>query len=191
MQSYGGGYYKINALLGDLRLKILFTTNEKPLSKALRYLFNEPVSHVGILFQSLDLVVDSSTTGVKITRKKTFVKKNTPILEIQLDDYRFDELVIFNELLDKIECKGYDFGAYFWFALEGLKHKLFRKNLSLGNPSQNDEQVLCTEIFYPIFPYLLTKNINLYKYDLAALTPFMLYRIMKDQLDEADSKKTN
>lgn len=156
-----------------------------------RFLAEEPVSHVGILFESLDLVIDSSTTGVKITRRKTFIRKNTPLLEINLDDYRFDELVIFNEILDKIEGKGYDFGAYFWFVLEGIKHKFFRKKLPVVNPNQNEDQVLCTEIFYPIFPYLLLKNIDLYKYDLAALTPYMLYRIMKDQLNEADSKKAH
>ena len=163
-------------------MRILGTTDERFLSKALRFFYEEPFSHIGIGFDHLGLVIDSSTSGVKITRigKWSSEKKNRIIDTIEIPISERKEWEIFNKILDAIEGKRYDFPSYIFHIALAFKYKLFKSRTNLKKSRFNDKNgVLCTEVFYPIVDELKKLGVNIEGVELSVLTPYRVMEIMR------------
>ena len=169
-------------------MKFLFTKNNKWTSKLALYLSEEPVCHIAIEFSTLNLVIDSSTTGVKISRSKTFKRKNEVIKTFDLKVDKWSQIFLFNETLDQIEGLPYDFMAYFQLVLWGIGRKFFKMKPPVANPMQKPNSILCSEVIYPLFPYLLKRGYDLYKIDLTAVSPWMVYCELERQQKEHEAR---
>ena len=159
-------------------MRILFTKNDKFWSKVLMWVFEEPVSHMALEFVHTDLIIDSSSDGVKIQRKKFFLDKNIPKMVINIPCSQEEENQIFNYVLDHLEGKKYDFNAYLWLGLLGFRKKIFGIPLPNCNIADSVNSYLCTEIIAPILHFISHKGYHLFHIDLAIMTPYSLHKEM-------------
>lgn len=162
-------------------MKILFTKNNKFWSKVLMWTFEESVSHVALEFEHTDLIIESSSHGVKIKRKKYFIDRNTPHMVVNIPCSSVTEMAVFNDVLDHLEGKKYDYNAYFWLGLLGFRRKFFGIPLPNRNIAESGDGYLCTEILGPILHFLSHRGYNLYHVDLAIMTPYALYKELSER----------
>jgi len=156
-------------------MRILFTKNDKFWSKVLMWTFEEPVSHLALEFDNLNLVIESSSHGVKIKRSSYFIDKNIPQMILNIPCSYDEEVNVFNCVMNYLEGEKYDFNAYFWLGLLGFRRKFFGIPLPDRNIMQSVDGYLCTEILFPITSFLYNNGYDLYDIDLSIMTPHGLY----------------
>jgi hypothetical protein len=166
---------------------IYFTTNEKFYSKLLRWLFKEPVSHVGICLYptgAIPIVVDCTKPYGKLYGFNPWKKKHEPIYAVQIPLAPSDELDCFEKVAMRSVGRLYDFEAYFYGFYWAILWRFFGFTLPKQNKLSNHDKDLCTEIFNPIKVTLQNYGIDLFGIDLASVTPHMLakeiYKQTKD-----------
>jgi len=158
---------------------IYFTTNEKFYAKLLRWIFLEPVSHVGMCLYPTGvtpIVIDCTKPFGKIYAYNAWTKKHSPIFAAQIPMSLEDEIKCFDTVALRSVLRPYDFSAYFHGFYHGIKWRLFGTKLPKRNTKSDHEKDLCTEIFNPIKQLLQKYGIDRYGVDLAAMTPHMLAR---------------
>lgn len=115
-------------------MRILFTRSELLLSKAIRAVTKEPVSHCAI--ECAGWVIHSNMYGVHVELPQTFEKRSEIVYSV---DIPFDISRVMN-VLAKNEQKPWDFGAALYMGLRYLLPFLPKKNLW-----QSSSMYLCTE----------------------------------------------
>lgn len=166
-------------------MRITFTTNEKFWSRVARFLSKEDETHLGIIFEDYNfaLAFDCSTSGFKVQNLSRFFTVNKEIESIKIPMNEREEALVMSGLLHSCVGKPYDFDAYAWMILCRIKRRFFGIKKPRFNPWQEPEKYLCTEILNPLKETLAIHGINLYRYDLAAMTPREIFRVMETQLD--------
>lgn len=166
---------------------IYFTTNENFYSRLLRWIFSEPVSHVGACLYPTGktaVVIDCTKPHGRIYAYNCWTKKNFPIFGVDIPMKEEDEIYCFDKMALRSVLRPYDLGAYIYGFYWGLRIKFFGSKPPRTNDKSHHEKDLCTEIFHPIKDILLKYGIDLFGIDLAAMTPYMLaqeiYRQTKD-----------
>jgi hypothetical protein len=163
-------------------MRIVFTTNEKKLSKMARFLSGERVSHIGVIFENnyFNLAFDCSTSGFKVQSAKRFFSINREIESINIPLTFEHELKAMSMILTTCVGRGYDFNAYYWMVWRGILRRFFGIEKSLINPWQSTDKYLCTEVIRPILGWL---NINGFyipaNKDISAMTPLEIYNDLK------------
>lgn len=148
-------------------MRVLFTTSDRPLSRLIRRVTGEPVSHCALLFGPW--VAHSSLKGVQITSLERFLADGNRVIE-GLDLGHSDAEAI--HLITKQEGKPYDFGALLYLGLRALLPFLPKANLwnSTG-------MFLCTELVETA----LGGPVN------PMLTPHQLYLQLKTQQESKEN----
>ena len=135
-------------------IKTLFVTSDRLVSRLIRAVTDEPVSHCAI--QVGEFVIHSSFLGVKIESIYSFNKQNRVIktLEFEVEPKQFKQAIA------RLEGKGYDFGALFYLLMRYIIPWVPKINLW-----QTSGMYLCTEFV----TQLLTQKED------SLVTPYKLY----------------
>lgn len=127
-------------------MKILFTKSQSPLSKAIRAITDEPVSHVALSFSfgGFSLVVHSNLLGLHLESQGKFLQHAEIVhtLKLKIPEDSGPKL---KELLEKYEYSLYDFGALFFIGISLFLRSKFRIPLPKSNLWQSSGMFLCTE----------------------------------------------
>lgn len=117
-----------------MSMRILFTRSGTPLSRAIRAVTKEPVSHCAI--QLGELVVHSNLYGVHLETLHYFQTHSEIVYEVDIPD----NIEGLHNSLDRDEGKWYDIGALLYLGLRYVIPCLPKKNLW-----QCSGMYLCTE----------------------------------------------
>lgn len=135
-------------------MRLLFTKSGSLLSRAIRWLTKEPISHCAIEFGGY--VAHSNLLGVHIELKETFEAHSTVVFAIGIED----SPMRLHMALEKADQHPYDFGALLYLGLRCLCPWLPKANLW-----QTTGMYLCTEWVTEV----------LYGEADSTITPFQLY----------------
>lgn len=158
-------------------MKIVFTKNSSCVSKAIRWIFDEPVSHVAFVFDDKWLV-QSNLLGIGIEWLNRFLKKSSIVDALDYPLTLEQEEEVFQALIAEEPNDGWDFPAGLYFAWRGLLFKWFKLPIPQTNPWNRKNLRLCTEMTSKL-PRWLTKLPE--GIDLGMVTPFGLLRILKGE----------
>lgn len=158
-------------------MKIIWTKSTKPLSLLIRWVFNEPVSHVAFVFDH-KLVIHSNLLGVNLQWFNTF-KKHCEIVYCKEYDLTLEqEEEIYQGLLDTYDGASYDWGAFIFLAYRGLLWRLFNIPIPNKNPWAHKGMFLCDELVTVLPPWLVELPNDV---DFGIMTPYKVYNILKEQ----------
>lgn len=115
-------------------MQVLFTRSNSILSRMIRHVTGEPVSHCAISCGGW--IVHANLLGVHVELPQTFTKHSEVVYSIELP-YDQDKLMV---TLSKYDQRPYDFGALLYLGLRFLLPFLPVKNLW-----QTTGMFLCTE----------------------------------------------
>lgn len=146
----------------SLTVKVLFTSGNSALSKAIKRATGEDCSHVAIQLWN-GLVVHSNLLGIHLNSLEYFKKKAQIVYEIDMGIDPPKERLAFQKI-SKYEGQSYDLLALFWLAL--LSIYPFRKN----NQWQDSNKFTCTEFVTEV---ILGQADSL-------ITPYQLYLKLKE-----------
>jgi len=170
-------------------MKFYFATNDKWYSKAHRYIAKEKSTHigVGIFTESLNLVVDCTKPYGKLYHYKHWAKIYEVVDEIELPTHFGDDTLIYDDLIKACILTTYDWNAYYYAWIMGLRKFLFKTPYPKSNPWASDSGMWCTEIIRPLLPFLKSRGINIDYVDFAAQTPQMIFDLLAKKLEVIDA----
>jgi hypothetical protein len=161
----------------------LFTKSNKIGSRLIRWATNGRTSHFSIGFDTdtdgRGLIIHSHFRGVHLDWFNSFIDKNEVVMKLRLRSkipLKIEDR-LFQHLLTASYGKKYDIGAFLFFALDILKHKIFRLPRSSKNLWQSRNQYLCVEIYKILSdaePSIFPKPLI----DLSIATPDEVYSMM-------------
>lgn len=134
---------------------LLFTTSDLPVSRWIRSITGESVSHCAIQYG--DCIMESSFLGVRLRSISDFLRHNRILYCLQIPDNPSR----FVDVFEKYQGAGYDFGALLFLF---LRYK-FPRFISKRNLWQCTGMLMCTEF---ITTYLFDAEDSL-------ITPYKLY----------------
>ena len=137
-------------------MEILFTTTDLPVSRLIRHVTKEPVSHCAVRIG--EFVIHSSFSGVEILPYSVFASKYKIIYRIYSITY---PLKVY-KTLKKYYGHPYDFGALLYLGLRALLPKSWTKKRNLW---QTSGMFLCTEF---VTTFIDDKEDSM-------ITPYQLY----------------
>lgn len=153
-------------------MKLLFTKNNLPLSKLIRWGLKEPCSHFVIEFDN-KIVFHSNLMGTHIQWSETFRKNSEVVCSINYDLPLEQEEAIFQSILNKADGKGYDFKAFAYFIWRAFLYRVFGCTFPKRNKWEEDGKFLCTglsvELPLDVFPKM--KGVE----DPEIVSPYQLY----------------
>lgn len=141
-------------------MRILFTENDSILSKLIRLVTEEPVSHCAL--ECGGWVIHSNLLGVHVELSQTFCKNSTVLYSLDID---LDINKIMSAL-SRYEGSRYDLGAMLYLGLRCIFPFLPKKNLW-----QSSGMFLCTEWITEV----LDGNED------SLITPYKLYVKLKEK----------
>ena len=156
-------------------MQILFTKNSTVLSKTIRDLTNEPVSHTVLLFdfKGVEFVIHVNLLGLRIDEYDSFLKTNQIVcrLEPQLDSYlqNMKDNDRLKTVLKQYKKVFYDLGALLFAGSCLLMRRWFKIPLPKSNLWQMSGMLLCTEWIQSFIDIPLN----------AMITPYQLYLELK------------
>lgn len=155
---------------------LIWTKSSMPLSKAIRWLAGEPVSHFGVVFDK-SLVFHSNLYGAHLEWFDTFKKHCEIVYSMDIKGMTLEqEEAVYRSIVSRFDGYKYDFRAFFYFGWRLLMRKIFRKPLPAKNRWDNEKHLLCTEIASG-FPEPF-----LYKADSSITTPYALFKYYKEAI---------
>ena len=162
-------------------MRFYFTTNDKWYSKAHRFMANEPFTHIGLGFfiGTLNLIVDCTKPNGKVYHLDHWLKKYRAVKILSLSLENTMEQLLYLDVTNACVNTPYDWGAYYYAWLMGIRKLLFNKPYPDVNPWAGSG-MWCSEIISPIKENLKDYGVDLTDVaDFAALTPYMLYKKLK------------
>jgi len=127
-------------------MKLIFTTSDKMLSKVIRWVFSEPSSHCGMVFDG-KLVIHSSISGVEIKGIHAFQKVARIVNSIDIPLPLESEEAIYQKILESYEGDHYDYQAFAYFSWRGLLYRLCGTPFPKKNAWQRSDDFLCVGFF--------------------------------------------
>lgn len=140
-------------------MRILFTTSDSPLSRLIRKVTSEPVSHCA--FEVGGWIIHSNLKGVHVETPQTFTQKSRIIYSIDIP-FDLEKLI---HTFGRTMNREYDFGALLYLGARAICPWLPKKNLW-----QCTGMYLCTEL---ITQYLGSSENSM-------ITPYQLYKELTD-----------
>ena len=153
-------------------MKILFTKSSSPVSKLIRWIFNEPISHLAIEMDER-IVYHSNLIGVHLNWASRFRAHCEVVFEINIPMKLEQEELVYQRAIP-LEGSSWDWTAGFWLFYRGLLFKWFKKPMPKYNPWSRKQRLFCHELamifsgLIPIPDYLDT------------LTPYTFYLILTE-----------
>jgi hypothetical protein len=152
-------------------MRILFTRSNKPGSKLIRSITEEPVSHCALLDGLY--VIHSNFEGVNIVSYEQFKQDNKVIYSIIVPN----SWAKMKRLMARFSDAGYDYGAFFYLGLSLVLRKWFKLPLPKANLWNSTGMFICTEF---VSQYLNREGA-------AMLTPYQLYLEIKEHYERLDT----
>jgi len=144
-------------------MQLLFTNNDMLLSRLIRRVTGEPVSHVALAVG--DFVIHSrGDRGVTLETRLAFDRINRTLFTIELPD---DPTVV--PRIHRMERAGYDYPALVYLGIRAVLPSWLRRKLPKANLWQLSGSYICTEFITAalgqpvdsmITPYQLYKKLN-------------------------------
>lgn len=171
-------------------MKILFTKSSLPLSKLIRWGFNEPTSHVAIMFDN-KLVFQSNLLGVGLEGIYRFQAAAEIVFTIDVPMNLKSEEQIYQNLLSQYDGKSYDFKAFAYFGYRVILKKLFGKPMPDKNSWQRPDAFLCDGLLAalqdPCLPAWLQKAISGLG-DIEMKSPYQVYLAISEAAKTASAQ---
>jgi len=163
-------------------MRFYFVTNDKWYSKLHRLIAGEKSTHIGLIFFYCDLniVVDCTKPYGKVYHLSTWLHKYRKISILELPLNSHIEKFFYKKIVSENVNVHYDFKAYYYAWIMAIRKFLFKIPYPKKNKWKTDGK-LCVEILEPIKKYLTDFDIDLMDIDLAAISPEMLFNILKDK----------
>jgi len=162
-------------------ISFLFTTSSLPFSALTKWGLNTDCSHFAIGFdldQPSGIIFHSDFMGCHIDFYSNFVKKNKVVHRLEFKDRLTlrEEENVYQALISGAYKKGYDYGAYLFWAFNILGNKLFNLKISKKNLWQSKDYYLCTEVYSTLAGLEFSKNVSFPNVDnTSMLKPHDLY----------------
>lgn len=128
-------------------MKLVFTKKEVfRKGDLITWGLEEPVSHVGMLFDNGMALHSSFFGGVMIQTKEQFFKNRVGVLAVDLIGH--DDATIFRMAEEKLNKKEWDYDFLYaaYLACEALGLKLFNKRISNAVSFESMNDIICHEI---------------------------------------------
>lgn len=125
-------------------MKLVFTKNDLPVSKLIRWGLNEPVSHFGIVYGNL--IFHINFLGAHIEYYPTFEKHNEIVFEIESKMPLHEAKALFWEIIASYDGTSYDFTGFLYFGWRGILYRFFHIPLPEKNKWQNPAAHLCVQL---------------------------------------------
>ena len=159
-------------------ITLAWSKSSLPLSKLIRWMFNEPVSHFSIIFDNR-LVFHSNLLGAHTEWLSRFEKKSKIIYRIDLFTNLEQEEKIYKNILNTFDRPiSYDWGGFLFFAIHSIFYKFLKRPMPKRNLWSDKDLYLCEEMITMVQDLL---NIHPYQ-DLSIITPYQLFRTIRNQL---------
>ena len=157
-------------------MKIIFTRSSLILSRIIRFLSGEPVSHMAIVFDD-KLLFQSNLLGVKLSWFATFKRHSEIVYTLDYDLGLLDQEQIYQSIITNFDGKDYDYGAFLYFMWRGILLKLFKTPLPKRNAWGSPDRYLCDELVHVLpEPLRIDSDVDL-------MTPYQVYLELKRRKD--------
>lgn len=150
------------------KVKLVWTKSNLPLSWAIRWCLDEPVSHFAIVFDD-KIVFHSNLLGTHVKWLATFKKSAKIVFQLEYEMNLDQQEALYQECI-KRDGAPYDFVAFFKLAYYGLRRKWFGIPLPLM-PDDLAWAYLCTDLAIAL-PADIVGNFK----GLQTLTPMDLFK---------------
>lgn len=145
-------------------IRLLWTKSNKPLSKLIRWCFNEPCSHFAISFDDR-FVFHTDLLGSTPTFFHWFMDSHVLVHALEFHPGTETEDLVWDLIVARFDRKkSYDFGAFLYFALCAISHKMFKTKMPTKNIWGSSTSYLCEEtsiVLYPIPQIIIPKNLDI------------------------------
>lgn len=125
-------------------MKIVFTKNDLPLSKLIRWGLKEPVSHVGLVYGNI--IFHINLLGAHIEYLPTFEKHNEIVFSIDTNMPTHIAKVVFWHIVGAHDGLAYDFSGLLYFIWRGFLWRFFGLPFPEKNALDNPGAALCVKI---------------------------------------------
>lgn len=167
-------------------MRIVFVKADKIGSKLIRWGTGEPASHVGIIFDTVDLAYHSYATGIREETKEHFTDFYDIVAEVKITATPDQEKQLqkaFKEFIP--DGNTYDWPALLYFGYRAALHKFLNRPYPVLNSWQEHNGFLCTEITYisaELVATILGYQILSDDFDLAMVTPWGLFLLLVERI---------
>lgn len=157
-------------------ISIVWTKSDLPISRLIRFLARESVSHMAIVIDN-KIVFHSNFYGAHLKWLTSFLKRSEVVYELSLDLTFDEEERIYQRLIHQFDEQPYDWGAIAYWFYAMLRHRITGWALPKSNPWGSDRGFLCVELAECLDVLGLDLS------DLDMVTPEALYFTLKEALD--------
>jgi hypothetical protein len=129
-------------------VKIIATRSSAPLSRAIRWALDIPVSHLAIVFDN-KIVFHANLLGAHVEWYNTFKRNAEIVLEVDIPGTLKEEEEAYQGVINKLDGKPYDY----LYLLSLAWRVMLKRAFGLPMPErflQDPNGLLCTEIYYEL-----------------------------------------
>lgn len=158
-------------------MRLIISKSTLPLSVLIRAVLGTKSSHFLIVFDSPagGLVFESNILGTHPKFWKTAQKSLTVIDELEVEMTVKQEDVIWDTVVDQMDGKGYDWGAFFYLGFSHIANRLWGREISKVNKWAKSNTYVCLQVAQALIPYFP----QLRDTDVSMLTPDQLMVLIK------------
>lgn len=126
-------------------MRILFTKNNTVVSKWIRSVLNEPVSHIAFEFTHLETVVHANFFGTKPEFIQEFEQNSTIVFSKDFDIGLVREVEIYRAYMKANCLRTFDFGGIIYRGIRTLLKRWFRIPIGSRNLWADKDMDYCVE----------------------------------------------
>jgi len=149
-------------------MKLVFTKGSSILSKFICWVFQDPVSHVALVFDDR-LVFHSNLLGPHPDWLESLKETSELVYELDYPLSLEQEEQVYQEII-KMRKNSYDFKAALYFAYRGLLYRLLNVPIPPTNPADSTYGLLCVEVLKACKSFITLNR------DLSITTPMQVYK---------------
>lgn len=156
-------------------MKLIWTKSISPLSILIRRGTNSDCSHFALVFKSPagGLTFQSNLLGTHPKYFKTAIKNGMEIVhEIDLPLSIVEEDAVWDEIVDAMDSRGYDYPAFFYLVWRVALWKFLNRPMPAKNAWARKGALNCVEVFEAIKKHTKLKDVEL---DTSMVLPHDLY----------------
>lgn len=162
-------------------MNLIWTKSSSLLSKFIRWGFKQDCSHFAIVFNSPagGLLFEANLIGTHPKFLKTALAHGMEVVhQIKLPLTVEEEDAVWDEVVDRLDSKEYDYKAFLFFVISGVLWKLFGIPMPKKNLWAINHSYLCVEVFHAVKKHTVLKDIDI---DISMTTPHELYSLLSSQ----------
>jgi hypothetical protein len=158
-------------------MRIIISKSTLPLSVIIRGVLGSQASHFLLVFDSPagGLVFESNLLGTHPKFWKTDASSLTIVDELDVVMTPKQEDLIWDTVVDQMDGKGYDWGAFFYMGLAYIAHRLWNRDIPAKNKWAKPNTYVCLQVAQALIPYFS----QLQNVDVSMMTPDQLMALIK------------